>query len=183
MVNIDWPSVAIWTALSTWALAVGTLLILMWQTRQTQVLNSANAVMSLRDKFDSTRMRAVRRHISERLLKQAHEDIASLEVVTFFELVGTLTHRKVLDHELVWEAFGTWITAYWWALRNPVDWVGRLRLDLADPLIFHEYEWLQGRIRALDRRELEKLHVSVTAGNLEEESHRILSREALLESV
>ncbi|MGI0130322.1 MAG: DUF4760 domain-containing protein [Thermoplasmata archaeon] len=182
MVNIDWPSVAIWTALSTWALAAGTLLILLWQTRQTQFLNSANAVMSLRDKFDATRMRSVRRHISERLLKQAHEDIASLEVVTFFELIGTLTHRKVLDEELVWEAFGTWVTAYWWALRNPVDWVGRLRKDLSDPLIFHEYEWLQNRIRQLDRRELAKLHVATT-GSLEEESHRILSREALLESV
>jgi hypothetical protein len=181
MVDIDWPSVAILTAFSTWVLAVGTLIILLWQTRQTQVLNSANAVMNLRDKFDSTRMRSVRRHISERLLKQAHEDIASLEVVTFFELVGTLTHRKVLDEELVWEAFGTWITAYWWALRHPADWVGQLRHDLGDPLIFHEYEWLQAQILELDRRELAKLRA--TPGNMEEEARRILSREALLESV
>ncbi|MGA8542328.1 MAG: hypothetical protein WB947_02120 [Thermoplasmata archaeon] len=181
MVNIDWPSVAILTAFSTWVLAVGTLLILLWQTRQTQVLNSANAVMNLRDKFDATRMRAVRRHISERLLKQAHEDIASLEVVTFFELVGTLTHRKVLDEDLVWEAFGSWITSYWWALRHPADWVGRLRKDLGDPLVFHEFEWLDGRTRDLDRRALAKLHTP--PGNFEEEARRILSREALLESV
>lgn len=181
MVNIDWPSVAIWTAFSTWVLAVGTLLILFWQTRQTQVLNSANAVMSLRDKFDSTRMRAVRRHLSERLIKQAHEDIASIEVVTFFELVGTLLHQKVLNEELVWEAFGTWVTAYWWALRHPSDWVGKLRHDLGDPLIFHEYEWLQSRVLELDRRALAKLHV--VPGNPEEESHRILAREALLESL
>jgi len=181
MVEIDWPSVAILTAISTWVLAVGTLLILLWQVRQAQVLNSANAVMSLRDKFDSTRMRSVRRHISERLIKQAHEDIASLEVVTFFELIGTLTHRKVLNEELVWEAFGTWITAYWWALRQPVDWVGKLRHDLGDPLIFHEYEWLQSRVLELDRRELAKLHA--TPGDIAEESRRILAREALLESI
>ncbi|MGA8303404.1 MAG: hypothetical protein WA691_05020 [Thermoplasmata archaeon] len=181
MAAIDWPSVAIWTAISTYVLAIGTLIILLWQVRQAQVLNSANAVMSLRDKFDSTRMRSVRRHISERLLKQHHEDIASLEVVTFFELIGTLTHRKVLDDELVWEAFGTWITAYWWSLRNPVDWVGRLRHDLGDPLIFHEYEWLQARVLALDLRALGKLDAA--PGNPEEESRRILSREALLESI
>lgn len=183
MVSISWPSVAILTAFSTWVLAVGTLLILLWQTRQTQVLNGANAVMNLRDKFDSSRMRAVRRHISERLLKQAHEDIASIEVVTFFELVGTLTHRRVLNEELVWEAFGSWVTSYWWALRNPSDWVGRLRKDLADPLVFHEFEWLEGRVRERDRRELRKLGVEVVPENFEEESHRILSREALLESV
>jgi hypothetical protein len=181
MVSISWPSVAILTAFSTWVLAVGTLLILLWQTRQTQVLNGANAVMNLRDKFDSTRMRAVRRHISERLLKQAHEDIASIEVVTFFELVGTLTHRRVLNEELVWEAFGSWITAYWWALRNPSDWVGRLRKDLGDPLVFHEFEWLDARMRRRDRRELEKVHVPLADGA--EEARRILSREALLESL
>jgi len=181
VVQIDWPSLAILAAASTWALAIGTLVVLFWQTHQTQVLNSANAVMNLRDKFDSTRMRAVRRHLSERLLKQAHEDIASIEVITFFELVGTLTHRKVLDQDLVWEAFGSWITAYWWSLRHPTDWVGRLRHDLEDPLIFHEYEWLTNRVLQLDRRALAKEHHR--AGNPEEESRRILTRESLLEAV
>jgi hypothetical protein len=181
MVTIDWPSIAIVTAFSTWLLAVGTLFFLWWQTRQTQILNSANAVMTLRDKFDSTRMRAVRHHLSERLLKQAHEDIASIEVITFFELVGTLTHRKVLHEQLVWEAFGSWITSYWWGLRHPVDWVGRIRTDLEDPLIFHEYEWLYSRVLELDRRALAKVHGS--PGNAEAEARRILSREALLESV
>jgi hypothetical protein len=181
MVQIDWPSVTLITALSTWALATGTLLFLYLQTRQAAVLNSANAVMELRDKFDSTRMRAVRRHISERLLKQAHGDIASIEVITFFELIGTLVHRKILDHDLVWEAFGTWVTAYWWSLRNPVDWVGQLRHDLADPLIFHEFEWLNDRILYLDRKALEKL--GSTPGDAAAESNRILKRESLLESI
>jgi hypothetical protein len=181
MVQIDWPSVTLITALSTWALATGTLLFLYLQTRQAAVLNSANTVLQLRDKFDSTRLRAVRRHISERLLKQAHGDIASIEVVTFFELIGTLTHRKILDQELIWEAFGTWITAYWWSLRNPVDWVAQLRHDLGDPLIFHEFEWLNDRILALDLKALAK--IGGTPGNPAEESDRILKREALLESI
>ncbi len=181
MVQIDWPSVAIITAISTWTLAIGTLIILFWQTHQTQVLNSANAVMNLRDKFDSTRMRSVRRHLSDRLLKQAHEDIASVEVITFFELVGTLTRRRVLDEDLVWEAFGSWITAYWWSLRHPVDWVARIRQDLEDPLIFHEYEWLQNRVIERDGRALAKFHRA--AGDPEVEAHRILTRESMLESV
>jgi hypothetical protein len=181
MVDISWPSVALLTAFSTWALATGTLIFLYLQTRQAQILNSANAVMDLRDKFDATRMRSVRRHISERLLKQAHEDIASLEVVTFFELVGTLTHRRILDEDLVWEAFGTWITAYWYGLRHPLDWIGRIRTDLGDPLVFHEFEWLNDRILTLDTRALAKAHAR--SGNPAEESARILKRESLLESV
>ncbi len=182
MVAIDWPSLTLITAFSTWVLAIGTLIILFWQTYQAQVLNSANAVMNLRDKFDSTRLRAVRRHLSDKLLKQTHEDIASIEVVTFFELIGTLTHRRVLNEELVWEAFGTWITAYWYALRHPSDWVGQLRHDLEDPLIFHEYEWLVLRMLELDRRAFARLHAKV-GGNPEEEARRILKRESLLESL
>jgi hypothetical protein len=181
MVAIDWPSVALLTALSTWALATGTLLFLWLQTRQAGVLNSANAVLALRDKFDSTRMRSVRRHISERLLKQAHGDIASIEVVTFFELIGTLTHRKILDQDLIWEAFGTWITAYWWSLRHPADWVATLRTELEDPLIFHEFEWLNTRVLELDRKMLRKL--GGKEGNPQEEASRILKREALLEAI
>ncbi len=181
MVSIPWESVAFWTAFSTWALATGTLILLYWQTRQAQVLNSANAVMSLRDKFDSTRMRSVRRHLADRLLKQAHEDIASLEVVTFFELVGTLTHRRILDEDLVWEAFGSWITSYWWHLRHPADWILQLRDALGDPLVFHEFEWLYIRVIELDRKALD--HVHATLGDPAEEARRILSREALLESI
>jgi hypothetical protein len=181
VVQIDWPSVAFWTALSTWALATGTLLFLWLQTRQAAVLNSANAVLDLRDKFDSTRMRSVRRHIAERLLKQAHGDIASIEVVTFFELIGTLTHRKILDEDLVWEAFGTWITAYWYCLRHPSDWVAQLRKDLHDPLIFHEFEWLNNRVLELDTHALRKL--GGEPGNPEEEATRILKREAQLEAI
>ncbi len=181
MFDIGWPSVALVTAFSTWALATGTLLVLYWQTRQTQVLNSANAVMALRDKFDSTRMRSVRRHISDRLLTQRHEDIASLEVVTFFELIGALTHQRVLHERLVWEAFSSWITSYWWALRHPIDWVGRIRQELGDPLVFHEFEWLYDRVVQWDARALAK--VGATPGDPAVEADRLLRREALLESI
>jgi len=178
---IDWFNIAVWSLVGTWVLVIGTLLLMYWQTLQAQKLNSANAVMNLRERFDSPRMRAARRHISERLLKGAHQDISNLEVVTFFELVGTLTHRKVLEDDLVWEAFGGWITSYYWALRNPVDMVADLRQKMADPLIFHEYEWLYHRMVAIDR---EFVGPEVDTGpQLTEESRRFLERESGLESI
>lgn len=180
MVDVDWYSIAIWSLVGTWALVVGTLFLMYWQTRQAQHLNSANAVMALRERFDGGRMRAARRHLSDRLLRQAHEDIASVEVVTFFELVGTLTHRGVLDNDLVWEAFGTWVSAYYWGLRNPVDLIGQLRTNLEDPLVFHEFEWLYHRIEELDRA---ALGPTPSARNLAEDANRILRREVQLESI
>jgi hypothetical protein len=177
----DWGNIAIWSLVGTWVLVVGTLILMYWQTRSSQHLNSANAVMALRERFDGTRMRAARRHLSERLLKQEHQDIASIEVITFFELVGTLTHRRVLDDDLVWEAFGTWVSAYYLAVRQPVDLIGQLRHDLSDPLLYHEFEWLYKRLIELDQEQSED-HAPVAQESLAD-VQRILSRESKLESI
>jgi len=176
----DWFSITIWSLAGTWALVVGTLYLMYWQTRISQHLNSANAVMNLRERFDSGRMRAVRRHLADRLIHQAHQDIASMEVVTFFELVGTLTHRRVLDLDLVWEAFGNWVTGYYRALRHPVDLIGQLRTSFGDPLIFHEFEWLNDRILEVDRHQSGPVPSS---SNPDEDALRMLRRESALESI
>ncbi len=178
---VDWFSIAIWSLLGTWILVVGTLVLLYWQTRQAQHLNSANAVMNLRERFDAPRMRAARRHLADHLLRHAHEDLANVEVVNFFELVGTLTHRRVLDADLVWEAFGSWIEAYYWAIRNPADLVGQLRSKLSDPWLYHEFEWLHQRLLDLD-----KSHAGPHPGpSLDpgETARQILSAEVSLESI
>ncbi|HTT73494.1 MAG TPA: hypothetical protein VMG99_05025 [Thermoplasmata archaeon] len=178
---VDWFNIAVWSLIGTWALVVGTLFLMWWQTRTGQHLNSANVVMALRERFDSARTRAARRHLSDRLIRGAHEDITSMEVAVFFELVGTLTHRKILDDDLVWEAFGTWVTAYYWALRNPVDLIGQNRARLSDPLVWHEFEWLYRRIDALDRAALRR--ANAPPGDPNEESRRVLKLESLLESI
>jgi hypothetical protein len=177
---VDWLNVALWSLLGTWVLVVGTLILMYWQTRTSQRLNSANAVMALRERFDSPHMRAARRHLADKLLLQAHEDISSVEVVTFFELVGTLTHRGVLEPELVWEAFGSWVVAYYWAIRHPEDLVEKIRRDLGDPLVFHEFEWLFDTVVSID------VHhgpgVPSGAGN-EAAARRVLELERHLASV
>jgi hypothetical protein len=145
------------TALATWAVAIGTIVLLWWQTHVTQRLNSANAVMDLRERFDGIQMRRARRVLSQRLLEGKHEAITTLEVASFFELIGALTHRRVLDREMVWEAFGTWTTGYYYALRNPVDVIGRARTELKDPLIMHEFEWLYGQTIAIDSRHVREM--------------------------
>jgi len=142
------------TAAAAWAVALGTVVLLWWQVRVSQHLNSANAVLSLRERFDSPAYRRRRRLLAERLLSGRHDDVSNLEVAAFFELVGSLTHTRVLRRELVWEAFGTWISGYYTALRSPVDLIGRARTATKDPLIMHEFEWLFGLIQQIDRKRL-----------------------------
>ncbi len=167
------------TAIGTWALVIGTLFLMYWQTRQTRLLNSATSVMALRERFDAPHLRRARKSLATRLLNQQHEDITNLEVGTFFELVATLTHRRVLDEDLIWEAFGSWVTAYYWALRHPVDMIGRGREAFQDPLIFHEFEWLERSVLAADRHR--GALREATPEDRERESRLILQREADLD--
>lgn len=176
MVALD---VSVLAALAAWVLAIGTLLLMYWQTRQTQQLNAANSILVLRERFDSPRMRQARRDLATHLLGDRSEDLTSVEVATFFELIGALTRRKVLNVDLVWEAFGTWITNYYFALRNPQDLIGKTRSDLRDPLVFHEFEWLYERIMDIDRHSLGPTHTAQI--EQESESRAILRLESVLD--
>jgi len=177
-VGIDISVVTI-TAAATWGLAVGTVVLLWWQTRVSQRLNSANAVLTLRERFDSPAFRRRRKLLAERLLAGRHDDLTNLEVAAFFELIGSLAHARVLDRYLVWEAFGTWINGYYYALRNPVDVIGRARTALKDPLIMHEYEWLYGLVQQMDRKMMDA--EADIDGATRDESTALLRREAELE--
>jgi hypothetical protein len=117
--------------------------------------------------------------LAERLLAGRHDDINNLEVAAFFELVGSLTHSRVLNPELVWEAFGTWISGYYVALRGPVDVIGRARTSTKDPLIMHEFEWLFGLVQQIDRKRLGPQ--ADLDESTREESASLLRREAQLE--
>jgi hypothetical protein len=167
------------TAAAAWAVAIGTVVLLWWQVRVAQHLNSANAVLALRERFDSPAYRRRRRLLAERLLAGRHDDITNLEVAAFFELVGSLTHSRVLSPQLVWEAFGTWISGYYVALRRPVDVIGRARTSTKDPLIMHEFEWLFGLVQQIDRKRF-GAQVDLDEAT-REESASLLRREALLE--
>jgi hypothetical protein len=166
------------TALGTWVLVIGTLFLMYWQNKQTRELNSASSVMALRERFDSMSLRKARRHLSRRLLGEKYDDVTNLEVGAFFELVGTLTHRRVLEEDLIWEAFGTWVSGYYYALRHPVDVLGRTRQEMSDPLLLHEFEWLAGRMHRMD------LHRGIieTARADELEVRALLKRESDLDT-
>lgn len=166
------------TALGTWALVVGTLLVMRWQTGQNREINSASSVMALRERFDAPHLRRARRQLAEHLLKEVPEDIVNVEVGAFFELIGTLTRRRVLDDELIWEAFGSWVSAYHYALRHPVDLIGRAREALHDPLLLHDFEWLSGRVAQHDRQHLGR---GPGAGEQGLEARAMLAREASLD--
>lgn len=141
------------TILATWILAVGTLSFAYWQLRQNQRLHSTSTLLDLRERFYSPRLQRARKELSLWLLK--HErgvEPYDWEVALFFQLLGSLTRTRTLDRRLVRNAFGTWITAYYTFITQPVDLLASWRAESNDPLIFADFEWLARRIIEAERR-------------------------------
>lgn len=145
------------TIVGTWALVVGTLSFAYWQLRQAQRLHSATTLLELRERFYNPRMRRARREFSGWLLNKSRDDDSSnWEVGVFFEQMGFLTRSGVLDRRMVWNAFGTWVSAYYYFLTHPKDLITEWREEGKDPLIFREFEWLARTLMSHEARLLER---------------------------
>lgn len=177
MTTLDLPTLA--TILGTWILVVGTLAFAYWQLRQAQRLHSATTILELRERYYGPRLRQARKELSTWLLKRDRgEEVENWEVGIFFELMGHLTHSGVLERRMVWNAFGTWITAYYVYIREPVDLLGQWRSESHDPLIFAEFEWLAKQMIEFDRRFLPG---RPTPASAVEDSRFILESESRLD--
>jgi len=178
---VSGPDLETWaTILGTWVLVVGTLGFAYWQLRQTQRLHSATTLLELRERFYSPRLREARRELSLWLLrKDRGEEIENWEVGMFFELMGHLTRTRVLDQQMVWNAFGTWISSYYFFVTRPENLIERWRKESGDPLIFSEFEWLAHRMEIVERRVLPRSH---RTGWSERDARFILENEAHLDA-
>ena len=172
-------SVVTITAAATWGLAVGTVVLLWWRTPGLSATQQRERGPDASGAIRFPRVSSAVGKGSRIDCSPGADDITNLEVAAFFELIGSLTHARVLDRYLVWEAFGTWINGYYYALRNPVDVIGRARTALEDPLIMHEYEWLYGLVQQMDRKMMDA--EADMAEATRDESTALLRREAELE--
>jgi hypothetical protein len=144
---------ATWTAVvGTWVLVVGTLAFAYLQSRLTRRINSATTILDLRGKFEAPAMVAARRLLATELLAEdSAKEIENFDVYLFFQLVGALTHERILDRRMVWNAFGNFVTAYYYFLTHPVDRISLWRHEARDKTILSEFEWHAQEIMKLDR--------------------------------
>lgn len=168
------------TLTGTWVLVIGTLAFAYWQLKQAQRLHSATTLLDLRERWYGPRLRQARRELATWLLKgERGEEVDNWEVGIFFELLGHLTRNGVLERRMVWNAFGTWVSAYYAFIREPVDLLTKWRTESHDPLIFGDFEWLAGQMNALDRKFLPG---RVGVGTPLEEGRYILENDARLDA-
>jgi hypothetical protein len=97
---------------------------------------SAEWILKLEDRFESPE------YLKDRALAAKHllsGDVSTSlkHVWDFFETVGLLTKRHILDEEMVWNTFFTWLNCYWQASLRLLE-----KEQELDPLLWEHVRYL-----------------------------------------
>src|SRR5882672_6247220 len=130
----DWTKVSALATAATALIAGIAVLVAVWQLRVqgrlTRYTTGFDALWKLTAEWDSPRMERVRRAASKAIANdQETPDIE--DVLDFFELVGLLVERGVVEDELAWNQFYHYLAHYWRLTR---DYIERIRRD--EPTIY-----------------------------------------------
>jgi hypothetical protein len=87
--------------------------------------------------------------VDDDILEVDYLDLASSQILNFYEELGYLTTTGVLQLERVWNSYGDDLTTSW-VLWEPA--VKKRREELKDPTIFEHMEYLYHQLLDLDRQ-------------------------------
>jgi hypothetical protein len=155
--DIDWAMVSAWAAMVT---AVGAIVALLLQDRHTRITRSLDLLLRLENKFDSDRMKGLRRKAAAGFLEGKFVDEAYY-VLDFFEEAGLLLRMKAIHEEILFESFFHSPQAYWFTARKYILEKRRTNKELYDNL-----EYLANKELEYARRK-----TGEGAGRMEDESY------------
>lgn len=114
-------------------------------------------VLDLVNKFGSAEMRSYRRSFAATLLEGRKIDLRNdAPVLEFFEEIGYMTRRKVLDEGMVWNSFSWWIEPYYLVSREAIV---EARSETQSPSYFIEIEWLYDQMVRVGAKRQESVHI------------------------
>jgi hypothetical protein len=87
--------------------------------------------------------------VDDDILEVDHLDLASSQILNFYEELGYLTRTGVLQPERVWNTYEDTLTASW-VLWDPA--VKKMREEKKDPTIFEDTEYLYHQLLDLNRQ-------------------------------
>jgi hypothetical protein len=130
VLDIDWAMVSAWAAMVT---AVGAIVALLLQDRHARITRSLDLLLRLESKFDSDRMKDLRRKAAKGFLEGKFVDEAYY-VLDFFEEAGLLMRMKAIHEIILFESFFHSPLAYWFTAKKYILEMRRTRKELYDNL-------------------------------------------------
>lgn len=94
--------------------------------RRIRLTRSAELLLQLEDRFDSTTLRDARAGAAKAMLdrivgRDARADVSAVDdVLDFFDTIGLLVRKRALDREMAWHSFEYWIRYYLYIYREHV---------------------------------------------------------------
>jgi len=146
-----------WTIVSAIAAGVGVPVAIgsvVWQIRQSRLALGVDLLLRFEARFDEPAFRSSRQTAAEALMQGPDHRID--DVIDFFETVGLLTRRRVLNPEVIWNEFSYWVFGYWLVAK---DYITGKRAD--DPLRWVEFEWLYKKLFWIEFRKRHRLYALV----------------------
>jgi hypothetical protein len=128
--DIDWAMVSAWAAMAT---AVGAIVAVWLQNNHLRITRSIDLLLRLDAKFDSDRMKDLRRRAAKGFVEGKFVDEAYY-VLDFFEEVGLLLRMRAIHQEVLFESFFHSPLAYWFTAKKYVLEMRRTRKELYDNL-------------------------------------------------
>ena len=155
--SIDWIEVSAWAAMIT---ASGAVVAIWLGNRHASITRSMDLLLRMESKFDSDRMKALRRRAASGFLEGKLVD-ESYYVLDFFEEAGLLLKMKAIHEELLFESFYHSILAYWFTARRHI-----LELRQDNKELYDHFEFLAKRDLAYASRKTKE-----NTARMEDESH------------
>lgn len=116
------------------------------QERRSRRLLAIELLFKFDDRFNSEAFQRMRTSAAKALQERREDPAAVDDVLDFFETMGLLARRGVLDMEMLWSTFFTWLDGYWHAAR---EYFKDVTAD--DTTTWTELEYLHSALRAIDK--------------------------------
>jgi hypothetical protein len=140
---IDWSEVSAWAAMVT---ATGAVIALWLQNRSAGITRSLDVLLRFEEKFDSERMKGLRRKAARGFQEGKFVDEAYY-VLDFFEECGLLLRKRAIHQEILFESFFHSPLAYWFTANRHVTEMRKENKELYD-----NFEYLVKRLLVYARK-------------------------------
>ena len=101
------PLLAIWTVLKT--------------NDTSRFCTGADLLVRLEERFISEEMKEKRKKAIEAIQKKRYEDNSVSTILDFFSVIAILAYKNVLDKEMIWRTFSSWLIPYYHSLKNYIE--------------------------------------------------------------
>lgn len=128
------------TAWATVALVIATIVMIVSQINAAKRENKIGLTMRLMDQYDSIQIRQNRKALATNYLRNDIKGFTAIEtLLDVLETVAMLQRRKLVDDDLIENAFSVPIRYWWFVLEKDV---AKMRSEFHDATIFEDCEHL-----------------------------------------